>query len=191
MDKYFFYLLSFIFRMWTIIAFTRFFLEKGGLSVNHPLSRFCINCTDFIVKKVNKHIKPVDGWNISIIFVVIVGYFIFDSFLFILRYFLHLYPLIKANIIIYIVGSTFIDTSYSFCYTLMTVIFLYSVLSLSEVINPLVQVLFNIIHPLSKLFGDIRLGKLNFSLLIVFILLFFWINFVVEYLFVKLLDIIL
>ena len=51
---------------WASVLLLRFFLQRGGLSVSHPLAQLSMTLTDWIARPARKIIRPVKGWDTAL-----------------------------------------------------------------------------------------------------------------------------
>ena len=58
-----------------ILCIARCLLRWAGLDANHPLARFCIQATDWLVKPIRKLVPPQGKWDVACILAGLLFYY--------------------------------------------------------------------------------------------------------------------
>lgn len=58
-----------------ILCIARCLLQWAGLDANHPLARFCIQATDWLVKPIRKLVPPQGKWDVACILAGLLFYY--------------------------------------------------------------------------------------------------------------------
>lgn len=162
---------------WSTLAMLRLFLQRGGLYLSHPLAQFCVTLTNWFVKPARRVIKPVRGWDMAIVVAVFVV-------LLLVRTLLAAVTIIKGAdfglpLAALVVADSVLFLTQAAAYALIICLIIQTVLSFSDPYNPLMQVTYRILSPLTRPFARLRAGRIDFSGSIVFLVLWLWVGVIV------------
>ena len=170
--------------LWASIAMLRFFLQRGGLHISHPLAQWLHNLTQFVVAPARKIIKPIAGWDMAIVavvfFVLLLVQIIAWGFLSFAR--LHMFV---VNYL-YVIGSALLQLTQATAYALIACLVIQMVLSFSDPYNSLSRTVNAVLRPFTKPFSMLRIGQFDFSGSLIFLALWLWVSIAVPYLRYKL-----
>ncbi|MDO5685927.1 MAG: YggT family protein [Neisseria sp.] len=162
---------------WATLALLRFLLQRGGMHVSHPLAQLCIPLTDPIVKPARRAVKAVRGWDMAIVAAV---FFV----LLLTQTLLATVPIFKGagfglSYALLIVGNSVLFLTQALAYALIICLIIQTVLSFSDPYNPLMRVVHTVLSPLTRPFARLRIGRIDFSGSVLFLLLWLWVGVVV------------
>ena len=161
------------------LLWLRMLLQKGGLFLSHPMAQLCANLSDFLVRPMRRLIKPVKGWDTAI--AVLSFVIILFAQLITLLFFIYKGSPLSAIMALLWVGNTFLLWSKAAAYALIICLIVQTVLSFSSPYNPLMTVMNRILNPLTRPFRFLRIGRIDFSGSLIFIILWLWVSLVVPY----------
>lgn len=177
--KLFLGILELIIVAWASLALLRFFLQKGGLHISHPLAQLCAQVTDFLVKPARKIIKPVRGWDMAIIALTFFVLLVWQTAVVI--FFLIKGLPFSGWTVLYLVGNALLLWTKALAYALIICLIIQMVLSFSNPYNSLMAAVNRILKPLTRPFSFLRIGMVDFSGSLIFIALWLWVSVVVPY----------
>lgn len=169
-----FKLLILIVQAWTTLALLRLFLQKGGLSYQHPLAQLCATMTDWIIRPARRRIRPVRGWDMAIVAVTFIAILLMQTLLVVIALFKGADS--AAVLGVYIVLNSLILWSQALAYALIVCLIIQMVLSFSDPYNPLMGTVSRVLAPLTAPFAKLRIGRFDLSGSVVFLVLWLWVG---------------
>ena len=178
--KLFLGILELIIVAWVSLALLRFFLQKGGLHISHPLAQLCAQVTDFLVKPARKIIKPIRGWDMAIIALTFFVLLVWQTVVVI--FFLIKGLPFSGWTALYLVGNALLLWTKALAYALIICLIIQMVLSFADPYNALMNTVCTVLRPFTYPFRFLRIGRIDFSGSLIFIALWLYTGVAVPYL---------
>ena len=162
-----------------ILCIARCLLQWAGLDANHPLTRFCIQATDWLVKPIRKLVPPQGKWDVACILAGLLFYYA-------------VFILIRLTASSEGFGGRVIAVNFIFAvlammkaaaYVLFIGLFVRMVLSIKKPYSPVSVSLQRIFESVLRPFVFLRVGRYDFSGSVLALALWFWLGYVLPQLF--------
>lgn len=165
---------------WASVLLLRFFLQRGGLSVSHPLAQLSMTLTDWIARPARKIIRPVKGWDTALPVAAFVVLLLVQIALLIVR--LSMGATFSPAQIPYAVANALLYLTQAAAYALIACLIIQMVLSFADPYNPLMRTVCQVLQPFTRPFRFLRIGRIDFSGSLIFIALWLYTGVGVPYL---------
>lgn len=165
---------------WASVLLLRFFLQRGGLSVSHPLAQLSMTLTDWIARPARKIIRPVKGWDTALPAAAFVVLLLVQMALIVVR--LAMGGSFQAAQVPYAVMNSVLYLTQAAAYALIACLIIQMVLSFAHPYNPLMNTVCNVLRPFTYPFRFLRIGRIDFSGSLIFIALWLYTGVAVPYL---------
>ena len=165
---------------WATVMLLRFFLQRGGLSVSHPLAQLCMTLTDWIARPARKMIRPIKGWDTALPVAAFVVLLLVQIALLIVR--LSMGATFTINQVPYAVINSVLYLTQAAAYALIACLIIQMVLSFADPYNPLMRTVCHVLQPFTRPFRFLRIGRIDFSGSLIFLALWLYIGIALPYL---------
>ena len=165
---------------WATVMLLRFFLQRGGLSVSHPLAQLCMTLTDWIARPARKIIRPVKGWDTALPVAAFVVFLLVQIALLIVR--LSMGATFTINQVPYAAINSILYLTQAAAYALIACLIIQMVLSFADPYNALMRTVSTVLAPFTRPFRFLRIGRIDFSGSLIFLVLWLYIGVALPYL---------
>lgn len=165
---------------WATVMLLRFFLQRGGLSVSHPLAQLCMTLTDWIARPARKMIRPIKGWDTALPVAAFAIFLLVQLALLIVR--LSMGATFTINQVPYAVINSILYLTQAAAYALIACLIIQMVLSFADPYNPLMRTVSTVLYPFTRPFRFLRIGRIDFSGSLIFLVLWLYIGVALPYL---------
>ena len=165
---------------WASVLLLRFFLQRGGLSVSHPLAQLCMTLTDWIARPTRKIIRPVKGWDTALPVAAFGVLLLVQMALIVVR--LSMGTAFQPAQVPYAVMNSILYLTQAAAYALIACLIIQMVLSFADPYNPLMRTVSTVLYPFTRPFRFLRIGRIDFSGSLIFLALWLYIGIALPYL---------
>lgn len=156
-----------------ILCLTRCVLQYAGLDGRHPLSRFCMQTTDWLVRPLRKMPQPQGKWDFACVLAALLLYYVvfmlitfiaqpagFGGKLAAVNFLFALLHMLKAA-----------------AYVLLMGLVVRMVSSFTQPYSALSAAMQRIFEPILRPFAFLRIGRIDFSGSLLVLILWFWLSY--------------
>ena len=165
---------------WASVLLLRFFLQRGGLSVSHPLAQLSMTLTDWIARPARKMIRPIKGWDTALPVAAFAVLLLVQIALLIVR--LSMGATFTINQVPYAVINSVLYLTQAAAYALIACLIIQMVLSFADPYNALMRTVSTVLAPFTRPFRFLRIGRIDFSGSLIFLALWLYIGVALPYL---------
>lgn len=166
-----------------IVCLARMLLQWGQLHYRQPLAEFCRTCTDWLIRPLRKIAPPLGRWDTACILAVLLVYYLIFTLIMLLG-------LPEVRISLKLMGAnilfTLLSTLKALAYALLLGLVVRMILSVSAPSSPLMPVLQRLFDPLTRPFALLRIGRMDFSAIVLVLFLWLWLSLLLPQLMMRL-----
>ncbi|WP_416191713.1 YggT family protein [Neisseria sp. CCUG12390] len=156
-----------------ILCLTRCVLQWAKLDNRHPLMRFCIQMTDWLVRPLHKISPSYGKWDVACVLAGLILYYV----VFMLIAFIGSPSGFGAKWIAANFLFALLNTLKAAAYVLLMGLVIRMVSSFSRPYSELSVIMQRIFEPLLRPFAFLRIGRIDFSGSVLVLMLWFWLSY--------------
>lgn len=156
-----------------ILCLARCLLQWVGLGAAHPLSRFCIQTTEWLIRPLRKIIPTPGKWDSCCLIAVLLLYY----FVFMIITFLAMPSGFGAELVVINFLFAFLHALKAVAYMLLIGLIARMISSFSQPYSALSAAMQQIFEPILRPLAFLRLGNIDFSGSVLALVLWFWLSY--------------